>query len=506
MKMKLKLFVTTDVHGNIFPTNYSTKDNIENYGLARISTAMKEIRRDGDFLLLDNGDSLQGTPLLTYAHQHKDEFKNPIAQAYNYLNYDYINLGNHDFNYGPDILKKYLDESNATLLTSNLTFDGKAPGSTQIIERSGKKIALVGLLTQYIPKWERPSHIEGMKFFSAYDHLKSEVKRLRDDVDYIIAIYHGGLERDPDTAEPTERITGENEGYQMTEIEGLDILITGHQHRSLIKRINNVLVTQSTFKAKEFVTIELDLEAGTIDAVIHQSANYEMDTEFLNQFDKLQKETQDWLDQDIGYLKDGPILIDNELDARINKHPLVSLLNQIQLDRSGADISSVALFNGAQGFQEKITMRDLVSTYLYPNTLVVKKMNGHTIKEMIEFSALYFVVEDGKIVPNPRYVSPKPQHYNYDMLDGLSYTINVGKEKGSRISDIMMNGEAMDLDKDYKIVVNNYRAMGGGNYHMVAESETLEDIQEEMVDIVMNYFIKNPLVKVNHKNNIKVII
>lgn len=504
--MKLKLFVTTDVHGNIFPTNYSTKDNVENYGLARISTAIKEMRKDEDFLLLDNGDALQGTPFLTYAHQHRDEFKNPVASAYNDLGYDFINLGNHDFNYGPEVLKKYLKESNATLLTSNLTIDGKAPGSTQIIEKNGKKIALIGLLTQYIPKWERPSHIENMWFFSAYDHLKSEVERLKGNVDYIVAMYHGGLERDPDTAEPTERLTGENEGYQMTDIEGLDILITGHQHRSLVKRINDVLVTQSTFKAQEFVTIDLDLDSGESFAKIHKTSTYDIDQEFLEQFSELQEQTQNWLDQDIGVLEDGSIFIENELDARINKHPLVSLLNQVQLNRSGADISSVALFNGAQGFSKQITMRDLVSTYLYPNTLVVKKMSGHAIKEMIEFSALYFVVEDGKIVPNPRYVSPKPQHYNYDMLDGISYTINVGQEKGNRVSDLMIDNKPMDLDKYYEIVVNNYRAMGGGNYHMVAKSETVKDIQEEMVDIIMNYFLENPIVKVNHENNINVIV
>ena len=291
MKMNLKLFVTTDIHGNIFPTNYSTRENIENYGFARISTAIKEMRKKEDIILLDNGDALQGTPFLTYAHKNKDKFKNPVAQAYNDLDYDYINLGNHDFNYGPDVLKKYLNESKAKLLTSNLSIDGKAPGTTQVIEKEGKKIAFIGLLTQYIPKWEQPNHIVNMNFFSAYDHLKSEIERLKPEVDYIIAMYHGGLERDPDTGEPTEPLTGENEGYQMTDIEGLDILITGHQHRSLIKRINKVLVTQSTFKAQEFVTIDLDLEKGTSSAIIHDASNYAIDQDFLKQFSELQNQT-----------------------------------------------------------------------------------------------------------------------------------------------------------------------------------------------------------------------
>ncbi len=502
--MKVKFLVTTDVHGNIFPSNYSSKDNIESYGLSRISTAIQEYRKNEDIILLDNGDSFQGTPLLTYAHQNSDRFENPTATAFNYLNYDYINLGNHDFNYGPHILKKFIKENKAEILTSNITIDKKKVGETKIIERNGKKIALVGLLTQYIPKWERPAYIEGMTFSSAYEHLELEVKNLRNKVDYIIALYHGGLERDPDSGEPTERLTGENEGYELCQIEGLDILITGHQHRSFVKTINNVLVTQSTFKAQEFVTIDLDLENGHKSAEIHSSSKYEVDHKMLELFTDLEEETQTWLDQEIGKIEQGDILIEDELDARINKHPLVSLLNQIQLDRSGAEISSVALFNGASGFKQVITMRDLVSTYLYPNTLVVKEMTGHAIKEMIEFSALYFVVENDKIVPNPAYVEPKPQHYNYDMLDGIEYTINVGNEKGKRVSDLRYQGKEMDLDRKYKVVVNNYRAMGGGNFHMVAESETIQEIQEEMVDVIANYFQKHPVVKINHQNNITV--
>nr|WP_252969008.1 metallophosphoesterase [Erysipelothrix rhusiopathiae] len=162
--MKLKIVVTTDVHGNIFPTNYTSRENLEDYGLARISTAVKQFRNEGNVLLLDNGDAFQGTPLLTYAHQHAQTVTNPMAQCFNAMNYDFINLGNHDFNYGPKILNKYINENNAPLLTSNIEIEGNVPGSTQILTYEGKKIALIGVLTQYIPHWERPAHIKNMRF------------------------------------------------------------------------------------------------------------------------------------------------------------------------------------------------------------------------------------------------------------------------------------------------------------------------------------------------------
>ncbi|CAM3639949.1 bifunctional metallophosphatase/5'-nucleotidase [Erysipelothrix anatis] len=506
--MKMKILATTDLHGNIFPTNYTSRDNIESYGLARIASAIHSLRENNDILLVDNGDSFQGTPLLTFAHQNADSYMNPTAAAFNALKYDFINLGNHDFNYGPDILKKFISENKAPLLTSNVDIEGRQLGNTQIIEKGGKKIALIGVLTHYIPNWERPAYIENMTFRDALSQLQTEVLRVKDSVDFVIALYHGGLERDPKSGEPTERLTGENQGYEMTKIDGLDILITGHQHRSFVEVVNGVLVTQNTFKGQEYITIDLDLETGEKSAQLHKVYDLPVDESLLQQYQIIQDNVQTWLDQPVGKLdaNSPSLVIEDELDARVHKHPIVSFFNQVQLDRSKADVSSVALFNGATGFNSEITMRELVSTYLYPNTLVVKKMTGKSLKEMVEFSANYFALDDeGNIVPSPEFISPKPQHYNYDMLDGIEYTINVSKPRGQRVEIITRNGIEINDEDTLNLVTNNYRAMGGGNYTMVADCPTVQEIQEEMVDTIMNYFLQNSPVIVNHSDNIKVI-
>lgn len=503
--MKLNIMATTDIHGNIFPTNYTDRNNLESYGLARIASAIHQFRKLENTILLDNGDAIQGTPLLTYALQNRNTFENPMATAFNVLNYDFINLGNHDFNYGKDILFEYINQNKAPLLTQNVTHDGKPLGKTQIIEIGQKKIAFIGLLTQYIPKWERKEHIEGMEFESAKEHLVHEIARLNHSVDYVVAVYHGGLERDLYSGEPTERLTGENEGYDLTQVEGLDILITGHQHRSFVEHVNGVLVTQSSFKGQEFVTIELDLESGEVSGKLHQSSSYDVDMDFLNSFTLLEAETQNWLDEEIGFLEDGDVLIENEFDARVHKHKLISLLNQIQKDRTNAQLSAVSLFNNPTGFKQHITMRDIVSTYLYPNTLVVKQVSGHDLKAMLEYSAEYFAIENGEIVVNPRYLWPKPQHYNYDMIDGIDYTICVNNIPGDRIRNLMYKNQPLNLDENFSLVVNNYRANGGGDYTMIEKSITLEEISEEMVDTLMNYFKKNPRVKIDHRDNIRVI-
>ena len=502
----IKIIATTDIHGNIFPTNYTSTDNVEPIGLSRIATAIALYRKSNDVLLLDNGDSFQGTPLLTYAHKFKGEQMNPIAQAFNSLNYDYINLGNHDFNYGKESLVKFIKENKAPLLTSNITIDGKAPGQTQIIEKHGKKIALIGVLTQYIPNWERPSHIEDMTFNNAYESLKEEVNRVRDSVDFVIAMYHGGLERDPKTGEPTERLTGENQGYEMSAIEGIDLLITGHQHRSLIETLNGTLITQTTLKGEEFAVIDLNLETGEMHAQIVQSKDFQADPALLEPFQEMNNETQAWLDEVVGVLDGYELKIEDEFDARLNKHPLISLVNQVQMDRSGAQLASTAMFNGTVGFNQNITMRDLVNTYLYPNTIVVKEMSGKALKEMAEFSANYFALTDnGDIYYSPEFDYPKPQHYNYDMIDGVDYTIKVSNPRGSRIIKMTYQGKDVKDDDSFTMSVNNYRAMGGGNFTMVKDAPVVKEIQEDMVETIMEYFIKNNPVKLNHKDNITVV-
>lgn len=506
--MKLRILATTDLHGFIYPTNYTDINQVSNHSLAHLATLVNELRNNGDLLLLDNGDAFQGTPLMVYAHKHSNEYPNPMAYIFNKLNYDYINLGNHDFNYGPDILNKFIKENKATLLTSNVLDNDLPVGKTHIIEKGGKKIALIGVLTHYIPHWERPEYITNFTFLDAYKHLKSEVEKYRDNVDYIIGLYHGGLERDPLTGNPTEKLTGENQGYEMAHIDGLDILITGHQHRTINTVIDNTLITQTSLKANECVYIELDLESGEKNAELITLSNYTPSMEILDDFEQLQQNVQYWLEQPIGTISESSpsLLVDDVDEARLNKHPLVSFINQIQLDVTGADISSVALFNGAMGFNKQITMRDLVSTYIYPNTLVTKQMSGKAIKEMLELCASFYILnEDGEIIVNPSFIEPKPQQYNYDMIDGLEYTIKAGNEIGQKVIDIKYKGSPLKDSDSLILVTNNYRAAGGGKFDMIADAPIVKEYQEEMVDILLDYLEKNSPVSVKHTNNITII-
>lgn len=501
--MKIKIYATSDIHGTLTPYRYS--DNTEmKMGMMKLSPFMK---KDEFTLFVDNGDVLQGSPLDAY-YQIEHHDIHPVAKVFNHMKYDYINIGNHEFNYGKDGVWQYLEESKATCITSNLFDQGKCFGKEYAIHEfdENHKIALIGVTTQYIPNWEQPCNIEGMTFENAFDIVKKRVETIKEkeNVQGIVVVYHGGFERNLETGEPTEQLTGENLGYKMChEIEGIDLLITGHQHRSIAGFCGNTCVTQTALNAQEVAYIEWDLDKHELTpTLIH--ADTEIDESLLSLFEEEEKATQAYLDQPIGKMKDGDLLIHDEFQARLHKHPIISFLNQVQTYCTHAQLSSCALFNGATGFRNEITMRDLASTYPYPNTLVVLKITGSILKQYLEKCAEYFSIIDDEIAVTPRYIAPKPQHYNYDMVDGCDYTIKVSNPVGSRIVDLRVNEKEVKEDDTFTIVVNNYRAACGGDFFMFKDCEIVASLQDDMVECLTRYMKENPLIEVNHKENIKI--
>lgn len=494
----IKVIATSDVHGTLSAYAYYDRKP-KAMGLSRYSSYLSSLQNE-ELIVLDNGDSLQGSPLLTYSHQTQQR---PVimAQIFNQLQVQYLNLGNHDFNYGPQRLLDYLEDCDAECLTSNILYHAKPLGKSVIHTTSeGFKIGLIGVCTDYIPHWEKPSHLEGFTFLDPLEVVKHELSHLRPLVDRLIVMYHGGLEKDPKTGLPTEVLTGENVGYEIACLDGIDVLITGHQHRSLIETIHSTLVTQSTLNAQE--AIEIDVLNNTAQRI--NLGNYAIDEGIESSLEPLQSHTQSWLDQSLGILSGYDLRIDDAFDARLHKHPLVSFINQVQLDVSNAQLSATSLFNQPIGLNAHVSYRDLVSTYIYPNSLVVKEVTGAILKSYLEKCAEYFCIKNNQISVNPEYDEPKPQHFNYDMVDGCSYELNIAKPIGQRVHNLRYENKLIHGEDVFSLVLNNYRAVGGGNFTMIAESKTLLEIQEDMVEILAAYIQSNSPISLKHQENIKI--
>ncbi|MFC3039311.1 bifunctional metallophosphatase/5'-nucleotidase [Virgibacillus xinjiangensis] len=511
----IQILYTSDVHGHAMPVTYGTKVD---GGLASYATAVKNARaKNPDILVVDNGDLIQGTPLMThYVKEHASK-ENPMVGIMNRIGIDAGVPGNHEFNFGKNIFQAAVDQSDFPWLSANIM--DKRSGQPYFgqpykifVMDHGVRVAIIGVTTHYIPNWEDPEHISTLDFADALSTLDTWVKHLRqqENPDIIIGMYHGGLERDPDTGEPTENPTGENQGFEMCEkINGLDILLTGHQHRQLVSTINGVLVVQPGHNAQAYGNVTIHLEKmedqwrlAKKHASIEKLSGTEADCGILNYLEEIESSTQNWLDEPVGYIE-GDMTIDDPLQTRIEKHPFIEFIQKVQMEASGVDISVTALLNNeAGGFKGQVTMRDIVSNYIYPNTLVVLELTGRDIHAALEKSADYFTLdEDRNIAVNPSYIEPKPQHYNYDMWEGIEYTIDVAKPTGERIETITYHGEPLREEQTYQVVLNNYRASGGGNYDMFKGKPVLKEIQKDAVELIRNYFEKHPSVPATVRKN-----
>ncbi|MFP7492696.1 bifunctional UDP-sugar hydrolase/5'-nucleotidase [Terribacillus saccharophilus] len=517
----ITLLVTSDVHGNIFPTTYRDHEPAP-HGLARTASLIKEIRGEKEnVLLLDNGDMIQGTPLTYHHAKYRSDEDNPMIRCMNELRYDAAVIGNHEFNYGLAYLQSAIQLADFPYLCGNI-LDGtkKEPvfgKPYEIKQVDDVKVAIVGVTTHFIPNWEDPNHIEGLVFEHVLESTRRWVKEVREkeQPDVMIVAYHGGFERDLETGEPTESLTGENVGYEICHsIEGIDILVTGHQHRSLAEKVNGVTIVQpgstGAFLGEVSIAVE-HIHNGkktvTSNSKLHQVTNDILpDQTILNLVSSYERETQIWLDQPIGQIE-GDMMIHDAFETRIQDNPFIEFINKVQMDAADVAISSTALFhNASPGFPQDITMRDIVSNYIYPNTLKVIEISGADMKQALELSASYFALdEDGELKVSRSFLEPKPQHYNYDMWEGIEYVLDISREIGDRVGKLAIKGIPVAADHMYQVVMNNYRAAGGGDYVMFKGKEVLREITTDMTELIADYISKRNIIEATCNQNWQVI-
>ena len=506
MTEKIKILSTSDLHGYIYP--YSYADGKEtNDGLAKLSALIDSLR-DENTILIDNGDVLEGSPFTFYHYQKYRNDINPVSRVMKMIGYDFINIGNHDFNYGAKALFDHIETTGSLCLTANILYHGKQLGPDYVIrERCGKRIAFFAVTTQFIPFWEEPQNIEGFEFPDAYETAKRIVAAIKEKekTDYIVCIYHGGFEKDPQTGEALQEDSGENEGYRMiSQIEGIDILVAGHQHATFCGKAFHTAYTEPAFHGSYLSCFTIDTETGEIlpelldcDAIPDQRV--------LDMCQERENEVQKWLDTPLGYTpKD--LRNQDEYLSRFDKSQLATFINRIQLAVSGADLSGTAIFLRAKGFYHEITMRDVVSTYFFPNTFFVKKITGRILKEYLEKTACFWTVQEDRVIVNPLWDFPTPMHHNYDMLDGVEYTIKASAPEGEKIRDLTCKGKPVEDDDEFTLIINSYRAAGSGGYDMIKNAPTVKEIQKDAVEIIGNYIAQEKNIDFEDVHNINIII
>jgi 2',3'-cyclic-nucleotide 2'-phosphodiesterase/3'-nucleotidase len=382
-----------------------------------------------------------------------------------------------------------------------------------MFEAQDIKIAFIGVTTEYIPFWEKPEHLNGLKFVDAVKSTKDIIiqNNLKEKADLIVVLYHGGFNKNLETNQSYGPPTIENKGYELFQLEDVDVLLTGHQHIPQVFSKNNRIALQTSSNAHDFGLVSVEYQKiddntiiQSISGSIVKLEQYLVDEDIESKIDKDIKMTNTFLSQKIGF-SSLDMTISSPLACRVKKHPLFQLINQIQLDYTKADISAASLPNETHGFPDQISLNDIAVNFPFENDLVVLEVTGAILKEALEYNANYFSIKDNQIIINPKYLFPKVEHYNYDVYDGIEYEMDISKNSGNRITVLKINHEPVKDKSTYKLVLNSYRSIGSGGFDMFKKAKIIMSYPVSYFDLIKSHIEKHPKLDFKIIDNFKVV-
>ncbi len=495
-RQTITLLSTTDIHGHIEPIDYYS-NKPSNFSLAKIATLVKQQRAEAPkALLLDCGDTTQGTPLAYYFAVKDLKPKNPTIAAFNEMHYDAMAVGNHEFNFGLLEMWKAKRESNFPWLAANLKeiyTAGDGFIRPYIIKNiGGVRIAIVGFITPGVPRWEIPEHYRGYQFEPIVEAAQRVIPQVHKQADLVVVIMHSGLDRDPATGKIFEgqENLGENAAWELAEqVPGIDMIFYGHTHSEMPElTVNGVLMAQAKnwggSLARADILMERD-EAGhwrvvsKHSRVIKTTESVAADPAILKLAAPYEAATEKYLDTPIATSE---AAMDGSR-ARYEDDPLVDLIHRVQLEAGHADVSMATMFyTGVQIPKGPVTVRQAAALYVYDNSLYTVEMTGAQLKDALEHAASFYTAW-----PAPEGVPLKLPGYNADSAEGVSYEIDLTKPVGERVQNLMFHGKALDPSEKLRVAINNYRYTGGGGYSVYQGLPILDQPGEEIRDLLIEY-------------------
>jgi 2',3'-cyclic-nucleotide 2'-phosphodiesterase/3'-nucleotidase len=510
---------TTDMHGRVFPIDYYT-NKYDNVGIAKVATLVKEARKtDPDLLLVDSGDTIQGTPLEYFHNKRNNTPPDPMMLAMNALHYDSMTVGNHEYNFGLKVLEKARSEAKFPWLSAN-TYNKGTPATHYqpyiVKEVGGVRIGVLGLTTPGIPNWENMPNYAGLEFMETVSEAKKWVAMLRDKekVDIVAIAMHMGIEEDlrTGTLNPSQ-VPNENAAIAIArQVPGIDVILLGHTHRDVPSLVvNGVLLTQANRWASHVARVDLYLEKNSSDGrwhVVAKSARTipvtektAIDPEIAQIGQPYDKETQEWLGRTIG---ESPEEITSP-DCRFRDTAIIDLIQRVQLEAGKADVSMAACFNPQARIPKgPVTVRDIAGLYEYENTLVTIELTGQQLKDALEHSARYFrEYQQGKSLAD--LVDQRIPGYNFDMAEGVTYELDITKPFGQRIQNLKFKGQSISPTQKLRVVTNNYRVNGGGGFTMYKDAPVVYRSSEEVRELIIDWVERNKTIPTQANNNWRIV-
>ena len=555
----LRVIGTTDIHSFLTDFDYYKDAPTDKFGFTRAASLIQQARAEvKNSVLVDNGDLIQGNPIADYqaAQGYKEGKPNPAVACLNAMHYDVGTLGNHEFNYGLTYLNDAIKQAQFPIVNANVVKAGSDEPyfqpyliqDKQIVDNEGKtqtiKIGYIGFVPPQIMVWDKKNlagKVEVRDIVKTAEKYVPIVKKAGADI--IVALAHTGPSDEP------YKEGAENCAFYLADVKGIDAVIFGHSHRLFpnkeFAKSAGVDLAKGTMKGKpesmagywanNISVVDLQLakvgnkwlvtDGSAVLRPIYDAEKKAALAKNHPEIEALLKETHEatrkFVAQPIGKASDNMF----SYLALVQDDPTIQIVNQSQIAYVENVVKAVPALaglpilgaaapfktggrkNDPTGYTEvgkgELTFRNAADLYLYPNTLVVVKVNGEQLKEWLECSAGMF----NQIDP----ASDQPQSllnwegfrtYNFDVIDGVTYEYDLTQAprydgecklinpNSHRVKNLQFQGKAVDPKAEFLIATNNYRAYGNkfpgtGDAHIVYASP--DENRQVLADYIKAY-------------------
>lgn len=560
----LRVMETTDIHANLMNHNYYNGNTDDSVGLVKTATLIRQARAEVDnSVLVDNGDLLQGSPLGDYfakIETLKNNQVHPIYKAMNLLDYDVANIGNHEFNFGLPFLKEAIDDAAFPYISANVFFDDADDNPDNdipyfqpyviqkkvVLDNAGNShelnIGYIGFVPPQIMQWDKSNLETRVIAKDMVEMANKYVPQMKQQgADVVIAIPHSGL------TTSSRQGGDENASYYLSQVDGIDAILFGHAHRTFPGdasynnlngvdnskgTINGVAAVMPGFWGNHLGYIDLKLvndaqgnwqvkDSQTVLKAIAKTENrvttalVESDIAITEAIAQDHQQVSDWVSAPFARIS-API---HSYFALVQDDPSIQVVTDAQRAyvekiTRGTDLESLPILSVGAPFRAgrggasdytylqagDVSYGNVADLYIYPNTLKVLQLSGAEVKEWLEMSAGQF----NQIVPGSSgsdLINPDFPSYNFDVIDGVSYQVDVSQPakydkngtlinpQASRIINLQYQGAVIGLSQEFLVISNNYRASGGGNFPAVNASRIVIDAPDENRQTVADYLI-----------------
>ena len=526
----LTILGTSDIHGNVYNWDYyrdrEYDDSAHNdVGVAKLATLINQVRAERDdkaTLVLDAGDTIQGTPLATYYAKQEPITAtgetHPMANAMNVIDFDAVTLGNHEFNYGLALLGLWIEQLGFPALAANAinASTGKPAFLPYVIKKVSVgpdapklRVGILGLTNPGVAIWDK-GNVEGrLRFEDMIATAAKWVPVMRErGADIILVSAHGG---DSGKSSYGPELPIENPAALIAQqVPGIDAILFGHAHNEVVEKfVTNqatgaqVLLSEPSKWGQRLTRMDFTLSREWGAWRVTSKRATMLNTNTVVEDPAVLAAVRGQHAKTVTYVNQAVAKSVVELSAAESRYKdtaILDYINKVQTDTVAAALvgtpyASLPVLSIAAPFSRTavfpagdVRIKDVAGLYIYDNTLEAVVLSGAEVRAYLEYSAKYFrTFAPGAAIDPEQVNDPSVPDYNYDTMSGVDYDIDISKPVGQRITKLTHLGTATPVaDGDqFVIAVNNYRRSGGGNFPGIVKTQVYnqqKEIRQLLID------------------------